>query len=46
MTNKTWSKEFVVFQIYPSSFKDTSGNDIDKIKGITSKLTYLKNLDV
>lgn len=36
----------VVYQIYPKSFKDTSGNGIGDIKGITSKLDYLANLGV
>jgi len=46
MMNNAWWKEAVIYQIYPRSFKDTSGNGIGDIKGITSKLDYLKNLGV
>lgn len=36
----------VVYQIYPKSFKDTSGSGIGDIKGVISKLDYLQNLGV
>ncbi len=44
--NKTWWKEAVVYQIYPRSFFDTSGNGFGDINGITAKLDYLKSLGV
>lgn len=43
---KTWWKEAVVYQIYPRSFKDSTGNGVGDLKGITSKLDYLKELGV
>ncbi|MBW3110874.1 alpha,alpha-phosphotrehalase [Bacillus sp. MCCB 382] len=41
-----WWKKAVVYQIYPKSFYDTSGNGVGDIKGITAKLDYLKELGV
>ena len=43
---KTWWKESVVYQIYPRSFMDSNNDGIGDIKGITSKLDYLKNLGI
>jgi len=44
--NKQWLKEAVVYQIYPKSFKDTTGNGTGDLQGIISKLDYLKELGV
>ena len=44
--NKQWWKEAVVYQIYPKSFKDTTGNGTGDLQGIISKLDYLKELGV
>lgn len=35
-----------VYQIYPKSFLDTTGNGVGDLNGITKKLDYLKNLGV
>ncbi|WP_100405246.1 glycoside hydrolase family 13 protein [Bacillus solitudinis] len=43
---KNWWKESVVYQIYPRSFMDSNGDGIGDIKGITSKLDYLKELGI
>lgn len=43
---KTWWKEAVIYQIYPRSFKDSTGNGVGDLRGITSKLDYLKELGV
>jgi len=44
--NKKWWKEAVVYQIYPRSFQDTDGDGIGDLKGITSRLDYVKSLGV
>ena len=41
-----WWKEAVVYQIYPRSFMDSNGDGIGDLKGITSKLDYLKELGI
>ncbi|WP_182201419.1 alpha,alpha-phosphotrehalase [Paraliobacillus salinarum] len=41
-----WWKKAVVYQIYPKSFKDTTGNGIGDLQGIIEKLDYLKQLGV
>jgi trehalose-6-phosphate hydrolase len=41
-----WWKKAVVYQIYPKSFNDTTGNGLGDIKGIVEKLDYLSNLGV
>ncbi len=41
-----WWKEGVIYQIYPRSFYDASGDGVGDLPGITAKLEYLKNLGV
>ncbi len=45
MDEKWWQKS-VVYQIYPKSFNDTTGNGVGDIQGIIEKLDYLKKLGV
>lgn len=44
--NRKWWKEAVVYQIYPRSFKDNDGDGIGDLKGIISKLDYIKSLGI
>jgi oligo-1,6-glucosidase len=43
---RTWWKESVVYQIYPRSFCDSNGDGIGDLRGIISKLDYLKDLGI
>lgn len=43
---KKWWKEATVYQIYPRSFKDTDGDGVGDLKGIISKLDYIKSLGI
>jgi oligo-1,6-glucosidase len=43
---RKWWKEAVVYQIYPRSFKDSDGDGVGDLKGILSKLDYIKSLGV
>ena len=43
---KTWWKEAVVYQIYTRSFKDTSGDGVGDLNGVTEKLDYLQSLGI
>lgn len=42
----SWLKNTVIYQIYPSSFKDSDGNGIGDIHGVMSKLDYIEKLGV
>jgi oligo-1,6-glucosidase len=44
--DKKWWKEAVVYQIYPRSFKDSDGDGVGDLKGIISKLDYIKSLGI
>lgn len=46
MKNDVWWKDATIYQIYPRSFKDTTGNGIGDIRGIIEKLDYLSYLGV
>ena len=46
MTERKWWHDKVAYQIYPKSFMDSNGDGIGDLRGIISKLDYLKNLGV
>ncbi len=46
MTATKWWRGAVLYQIYPRSFMDASGDGIGDLKGVTSKLDYVKQLGV
>jgi oligo-1,6-glucosidase len=43
---RTWWKQAVFYQIYPRSFQDSNGDGIGDIRGIISRLDYLKELGI
>ena len=43
---KKWWHDKVAYQIYPKSFLDTNGDGIGDLRGIISKLDYLKKLRI
>jgi oligo-1,6-glucosidase len=46
ITDPKWWKEAIVYQIYPRSFKDSNGDGVGDLKGITAKLDYVKSLGI
>src|ERR1700748_3440091 len=45
-SDRKWWKEAIIYQIYPRSFKDADGDGVGDLKGIISKLDYIKSLGV
>ncbi len=43
---KSWYKEMAVYQVWPRSFCDGNGDGIGDLKGVLSKLDYIKSLGV
>ncbi len=46
MNMMEWWRRSTVYQVYPRSFKDTTGNGIGDIRGVTEKLDYLQDLGI
>lgn len=46
MSHEDWWRGAVFYQIYPRSFKDTTGNGNGDLPGITEKLDYVASLGV
>lgn len=42
----TIDKRKVVYQIYPKSYKDTTGNGVGDLRGVIEKLPYLRELGI
>src|SRR5512146_3188496 len=46
MNSLKWWQKAVFYQIYPRSFADSDGDGIGDLRGITSRLDYLKDLGI
>ena len=44
--SRKWWHDKVAYQIYPKSFRDTNGDGMGDLRGIISKLDYLKDLGI
>ena len=44
--NPSWLSHAVFYQIYPSSFMDSNDDGIGDLRGIQSRLSYLKQLGI
>lgn len=42
----SWLKDAVIYQVYPTSFRDSDGDGIGDLRGILEKLDYIKDLGV
>jgi alpha-glucosidase len=42
-TSRPWWQTAVIYQIYPRSFQDTTGNGVGDLPGITHRLDYLSD---
>ena len=46
MTNQSWWKSAVIYQIYPRSFQDSNNDGIGDLPGIIERLDYLATLGI
>ena len=46
LTTPDWWRQAVVYQVYPRSFADADGDGIGDIRGVTSRVPYLKELGI
>ena len=44
--DKVWWRGAVIYQIYPRSYQDTSGDGIGDLYGIAQRLEYIESLGV
>jgi len=46
VTDFLWWRDGVIYQIYPRSFKDSNGDGIGDLSGVTDRIEYLADLGV
>ena len=45
-SNADWWRGAVIYQVYPRSFQDTTGDGLGDLKGVTQRLPYIASLGV
>ncbi len=45
-STRPWWRDAVIYQIYPRSFADADGNGVGDLRGVTSRVPYLRQLGV
>lgn len=45
-SSRSWMSDAAIYQIYPRSFKDSTGSGLGDIAGITQKMDYLERLGI
>jgi len=46
LKNQLWWKKGLIYQIYPRSFQDSNGDGVGDLRGIITRLDYLKSLNI
>ena len=46
ITERPWWKDAIIYQIYPASFQDSNNDGIGDLRGIQSRLDYIKSIGV
>ncbi len=46
MSNRSWWRDAVIYQVYPRSWADANGDGVGDLPGITSRLDHLADLGV
>ena len=45
-SSRSWMSDAAIYQVYPRSFKDSTGSGLGDIAGITQQMDYLEQLGI